>query len=72
MQVDESRQRDQAGRVDDAGPGAADAAADLGDAAVLDEDVGGLAALDRGPLDEERLRLGHFVSSLLRSPASSR
>ena len=52
VQVDQAGQRDQALGVDDLGARGAEPAADLGDRAVLEQQVGGLGAEDGGALDQ--------------------
>ena len=52
VQVDQARQRDQPGGVDDLGTGHREAVADRGDTAVLHQDVGGVLAVGAGALDQ--------------------
>src|SRR5690606_22647290 len=72
VQVHETGQRHEAVGVDDAGTGAAEPAADLGDDAVSDDDVRTVRAEQARAGDHEGLGHRSLPRSSSRSPASSR
>jgi hypothetical protein len=63
VQVDQAGERDQPGGVDDLGARRREVLADRGDPAVLDQDVGGVAAVGARPLDQVVRHAGSFPPS---------
>ena len=70
VQVHQARQRDESVDIDHRGAGTGQAGADLGDDAVLDQQVRRLAALEPSPAEEKHLSHSSPLSSVV--PASSR